>query len=76
MDRKTTTKFLGDLLISKKFQGLGKYWASEVSLDYGTTHVRRVDFMQFCPVNQVDISGIEKGIFVCPKTRDAGWMCG
>ena len=52
MDRKSITQFLGDLLIAEKFTGpLGKYWASEVSLDYGTTQVRRVDFMQFCPVN-------------------------
>lgn len=69
MDRKATTKFLGDLLISEKFQGLGKYWASEVSLDYGTTHVRRVDFMQFVPQNQVDISGLEKGIFICYEVK-------
>ena len=59
MDRKSITKFLGNLLIENRLTGtLGKYWASEVSLDYGTTHVRRVDFMQFCPENQVDISGI------------------
>lgn len=70
MDRKSTTKFLGDLLISTRLTGtLGKYWASEVSLDYGTTHVRRVDFMQFCPENQVDISGIEKGIFICYEVK-------
>lgn len=34
MDRKQTTKFLSDLLINVKFSGMGKYWASEVSLDY------------------------------------------
>ena len=70
MDRKSITKFLGDLLIKTRLTGtLGKYWASEVSLDYGTTHVRRVDFMQFCPENQVDISGIEKGIFICYEVK-------
>lgn len=70
MDRKSTTKFLGNLLIENRLTGtLGKYWASEVSLDYGTTHVRRVDFMQFCPENQVDISGIEKGIFICYEVK-------
>ena len=70
MDRKSITKFLGNLLIENRLTGtLGKYWASEVSLDYGTTHVRRVDFMQFCPENQVDISGIEKGIFICYEVK-------
>ena len=69
MNRKDVTKFLGDLLIHEKFMGMGKYWASEVSLDYGTTHVRRVDFMQFSPINQVDISGIEKGIFICYEVK-------
>lgn len=34
MDRKQTTKFLSDLLINVKFSGMGKYWASEVTLDY------------------------------------------
>jgi hypothetical protein len=70
MDRKSTTKFLSDLLIHNRLTGdMGKYWAREVSLDYGTKNVRRVDFMQFCPVNQVDISGIEKGIFVCYEVK-------
>lgn len=69
MNRKNTTKFLSDLLISTKFNGIGKYWASEVSLDYGTKNVRRVDFMQFCPVNQTSVSGIEKGIFVCYEIK-------
>jgi hypothetical protein len=69
MSRKDITKFLGDLLINERFRGMSKYWASEVSLDYGTAHVRRVDFMQFCPVNQIDISGIEKGIFICYEVK-------
>jgi hypothetical protein len=70
VDRKNTTRFLGDLLIQTRLTGsLGKYWASEVSLDYGTTRVRRVDFMQFCPENQIDISGIEKGIFICYEVK-------
>ena len=33
MDRKKTTEFLGNLLVSDKFGGIGKYWASEVSID-------------------------------------------
>lgn len=69
MNRSETTKFLSDLLIKEKFTGIGKYWASEVSIDYGTTDVKRVDFMQFEPVNQVHVSGIEKGIFTCYEVK-------
>lgn len=70
MDRKSTTEFLSELLIRNRLEGnMGKYWAREVVLDYGTNHVRRVDFMQFCPENQVDISGIEKGIFICYEVK-------
>lgn len=69
MDRKETTKFLGDLLKREKFSGIGKYWASEVTVDYGTTNVRRVDFMQFEPVGIVSVSGIEKGIFTCYEVK-------
>ena len=35
MNRKETTKFLSDLLISNRLSGMGKYYASEVTLDYG-----------------------------------------
>lgn len=49
MNRKETTQFLSDLLKRDKLSGRGKYWASEVSLDYGTSDVKRVDFMQFEP---------------------------
>lgn len=33
MNRKETTEFLGELLKVEKFNGIGKYWASEVSVD-------------------------------------------
>lgn len=69
MNRKETTKFLGDLLKREKFSGMGKYWASEVSIDYGTTDVKRVDFMQFEPAGIIGISGIEKGIFICYEVK-------
>lgn len=69
MDRKETTEFLGNLLIAEKFTGRGKYWAKEVSIDYGTTDVKRVDFMQFEPAGVVSISGIEKGIFICYEVK-------
>lgn len=69
MNRKETTRFLSDLLKRDKFSGRGKYWASEVTLDYGTKDVKRVDFMQFEPVNQYGISGLEKGIFICYEVK-------
>lgn len=69
MNRKETTQFLGDLLKRDKLCGRGKYWASEVTLDYGTNEVRRVDFMQFEPLNQYSISGLEKGIFICYEVK-------
>lgn len=67
MDRKETTKFLGNLL--KRDRLFGKYWASEVSIDYGTTNVKRIDFMQFEPAGVVGVSGIEKGIFICYEVK-------
>lgn len=69
MNRKETTNFLGNLLKREKFSGIGKYWASEVSIDYGTKDVKRVDFMQFEPVGVVGVSGIEKGIFICYEIK-------
>lgn len=69
MNRKETTEFLGNLLKREKFSGLGKYWAREVSIDYGTTDVKRVDFMQFEPAGVIGISGIEKGIFTCYEVK-------
>ena len=69
MNRKETTEFLGNLIIAEKFTGRGKYWAKEVSIDYGTTDVKRVDFMQFEPAGVVSVSGIEKGIFICYEVK-------
>lgn len=69
MERKATTKFLGDLLVRNRLTGIGKYYASEVSLDYGTINVRRVDFMQFEPASVVNVSGIEKGFFTSYEVK-------
>ncbi len=69
MNRKEITKFLGDLLKRDKFSGMGKYWASEVTIDYGTSDVKRVDFMQFTPIHQMSVSGIEKGEFTCYEVK-------
>lgn len=67
MTRKETTDFLGKLLIQTRL-GNG-CWAKEVSIDYGTTDVRRVDFLQFEPAGVVGVSGIEKGIFICYEVK-------
>lgn len=69
MNRKETTAFLGELLKRDRLSGRGKYWASEVTLDYGTKDVKRVDFMQFEPLHQYSISGLEKGIFICYEVK-------
>nr|DAH12639.1 MAG TPA: hypothetical protein [Caudoviricetes sp.] len=69
MNRAETTKFLSDLLVHDRFSGIGKYYASEVSIDPWTNHAKRIDFMQFIPENQMSVSGIEKGIFVCYEVK-------
>lgn len=69
MNRRETTEFLSKLLIREKFNGIGKYWAREVSIDYGTRDAKRVDFVQFVPNSQCSISDIEKGQFVCYEIK-------
>ena len=71
MNRVETTKFLGELLKSNRFRGMGKYWASEVSIDAFTAVGKggRVDFMQFEPPNQYAVSALEKGIFICYEIK-------
>lgn len=71
MNREEITKFLGDLLIQQRLSGRGKYWASEVTLDYGQGKgkQKRVDFMQFKPQNQLAVSGLEKGEFICYEIK-------
>ena len=69
MDRKKTTEDLSQLLESQYLGRRGKYWAKEVSIDYGTTKVKRIDYMQFSPADQVSVSGIEKGVFICYEVK-------
>lgn len=71
MNRTETTKFLGDLLKRDRFGGIGKYWASEVSIDAFTAAGKggRVDFIQFEPPNQYSVSALEKGIFICYEIK-------
>ena len=67
MNRKETTQLLSELLVKQKL--LGTYWASEVTLDFGLEHPKRVDFMQFTPKNTISVSGIEKGEFTCYEVK-------
>lgn len=69
MNRKETTKFLGEILESTRLSGNGKYYAKEVSLDYGTSNVKRVDYLQFVPPRAMFPSDIEKGIFICYEIK-------
>lgn len=71
MNRVETTKFLGELLKSSRLSGMGKYWASEVSIDAFTSAGKggRVDFMQFEPPNQCSVGALEKGIFICYEVK-------
>lgn len=69
MNRKETTEFLSNLLISDRLAKRGKYYAKEVSIDYGTSNVKRVDFMEFEPKGVIYQSDIEKGIFTCYEVK-------
>lgn len=69
MKRTEITRFLGELLVKTRLTGPGKYWASEVSIDPWTTKAKRVDYMQFLPENQMSVSGIEKGRFICYEVK-------
>lgn len=67
--RKEMTKFLSDLLVQERLSGTGKYYAREVTLDYGTKNARRVDYMQFVPEETISISQIEKGYFISYEVK-------
>lgn len=68
MNRKETTEFLSELLEHRLYSA-SAYWASEVSLDFGTINVRRVDYMEFRPKGVVYLSDIEKGTFVSYEVK-------
>jgi len=68
MKRKETTKLLTEILIQDRLSDR-KYYAKEVTLDYGTNHTKRIDVMQFVPAGVVYASDIEKGIFICYEVK-------
>jgi hypothetical protein len=63
MKRKEKTELLRNLLRTKLNSKRGVHSAAEVSLDYGTKNVKRVDFVSFEPRDQVSIAGLEAGAF-------------
>lgn len=68
MNRKETTKFLTELLIRDRLTDR-KYFAREVTLDYGTNHETRVDIMQFVPRGVTYCADIEAGQFICYEIK-------
>jgi hypothetical protein len=68
VNRKQTTKLLTDILINDRLSDR-KYYAKEVSIDYGTNKVKRVDVMEFVPKGVLHTSDIEKGHFVCYEIK-------
>lgn len=68
INRKEITRSLTKLLIKEKLTDR-KYFAREVTLDYGTSHPKRVDMMQFIPKGVTYTSDIEKGIFICYEIK-------
>ena len=69
MNRKETTNFLSFLLTRDRLERRGVYYAREVTIDYGTKNMRRVDFMQFDPKGTSYTSDIEKGVFTCYEIK-------
>lgn len=68
MDRKGITKLLTEILIRDKLTDR-KYYAKEVTLDYGTDRAKRIDVMQFIPAGVIHASDIEKGTFICYEVK-------
>lgn len=63
------SRFLSELLVANRLSGRGKYYAREVSIDYGTSKVKRIDFMQFEPAGVIYQGDIEKGYSHVMKSR-------
>lgn len=69
MTRKDITSFLSKTLIARRLSGMGKYYAREVTVDYGLATEKRIDFLQFCPPNGLYVSSVEKGEFICYEIK-------
>ena len=65
MGRAEVTAGLSELLKRDK---LSRYWASEVTINWGRENECRVDFMDYSPRNQT-IGGVEHGRFTCYEIK-------
>ena len=68
MTRPEITDWLTNMLINQRLSEIGKYYATEVTLDYVSAHPLRIDVLEFCPVNTT-VSGIEKGTFCAYEVK-------
>ena len=70
--RKQTTSMLSDALehYIDPYNDQRIYWAKEVTFDYASAHMVRVDYMRFAPLNN-SVSGIEKGDFFCCEIKSS-----
>ena len=68
MNRKSTTKLLTDILTADRLNDR-KYYAKEVTLDFGTDHSKRIDVVQFTPKGVIYPSDMEKGTFTCYEIK-------
>lgn len=67
MNRAETAKFLSKLQVQRF--GNRTYWAKEVSIDYGTNRVKRVDFMQFAPAGLVTRVILKRAYLFAMKSK-------
>lgn len=75
MDRKETTKFLGELLERQYLSGLGKHWAKEVNIDPGSARTHRpIDYMLFQPADSVIYRTSKRESLSVTKSRVARQM--
>lgn len=68
MTRKETTEWLYDVLFRSRFSAMGTHVACEVLIDMQEDHPRRIDVMQFKPVDDY-VSSIEGGDFICYEVK-------
>lgn len=68
MKRNQITELLTNTLIQTRLSDR-KYFAREVTLDYGTSHPKRIDVMQYIPEGTTFASDIERGEFICYEIK-------
>ena len=72
MNRPKITKMLSELTekLINPDNDSRIYWAKEVTFGYRTKDHKRVDYMEFVPLNN-SVSGIEKGDFYCYEIKSS-----